>query len=121
MSYDIYLCDPVSKDTIIVEEAHFMRGGTYEIGGTKELHLNITFNYGHIYRRDDVLGENGIKSLTGITGAQSIPILQKAIAVLNDDINPDYWTATEGNAKRALCQLLSMAYMRPDGVWEVDF
>lgn len=31
-----------------------------------------------------------------------------------------YWEATEGNAKRALLQLLAMARMRPDGVWDGD-
>lgn len=43
-----------------------------------------------------------------------------AIAELHDDVDPDYWKATEGNAKRALLQLLAMARMRPDGVWLVD-
>lgn len=31
----------------------------------------------------------------------------------------DYWKATEGNAKRALCGLLMFAQLRPDGVWRV--
>lgn len=30
------------------------------------------------------------------------------------------WEPTEGNAKRALLQLLAMARMRPDGVWNGD-
>lgn len=55
-----------------------------------------------------------------MTGAESIPVLQKAIAALSDDVNPDYWEPTEGNAKRALCGLLAFAQLRPDGVWEGD-
>lgn len=29
MSYDINLLDPVTKETIEINEPHFMRGGTY--------------------------------------------------------------------------------------------
>ena len=55
-----------------------------------------------------------------MSGAQSIPILQDAINKLGNDVDDDYWKSTEGNAKRALCQLLSFAQMRPDGVWNGD-
>ena len=55
-----------------------------------------------------------------MTGAESIPILEKAAAALGDDIDPDYWTPTEGNAKRPLLQLIAMARMRPDGIWDGD-
>lgn len=120
MSYDITLNDPITKETIEVADAHFMQGGTYVLGGTTELWLNVTWNYGPIFRRPEVLGENGIRAIYGLTGAESIPVLQKAIATLGDDATPDYWEATEGNAKRPLCQLLAMAKMRPDGVWDGD-
>ena len=54
------------------------------------------------------------------TGAESISILQQAIAALGDDTTSNYWDATEGNAKRPLYQLLAMAQMRPDGIWDGD-
>ena len=54
------------------------------------------------------------------TGAESIPLLEKAIANLGDDVHPDYWEPTEGNAKRALFKLLALARLRPDGVWRID-
>jgi hypothetical protein len=118
MSYDLYLKDPVSKETLHASAVHRMAGGTYAVGGTTELHLNVTYNYSkHFYR---VLGEAGIRSLYGKTGAQSLPILKTAIEQLGDDVDPDYWASTEGNAKRALYQLQAMAQMRPDGVWEGD-
>ena len=44
MSYDIHLNDPVTKQTLELDDPHFMRGGTYVVGGTKELCLNITYN-----------------------------------------------------------------------------
>lgn len=57
MSYDISLCDPVTHETLEVDDTHFVAGGTRSIGGTKELWLNITYNYGMYFRRDDVLVE----------------------------------------------------------------
>lgn len=121
MSYDITLCDPITHETLTVETNHFIGGGTRAVGGTNELWLNITYNYGKHYRRDDVFGREGIRVLYGKTGAESIPMLERAIAALGDDVDDnDYWHGTEGNAKRALCGLLAFARMRPDGVWEGD-
>ena len=55
-----------------------------------------------------------------MTGLESIPVLEKAINALGNDVNEDYWEATEGNAKKPRIQLLTMAKMRPDGTWEGD-
>jgi len=118
MSYDVSLLDPVTKETIELENVHDIRGGTYCLGGTREAWLSITYNYGDIYRR--VFGEKGIRTIYGMTGAESIPVLKKVIAALGDDVSNDYWEATEGNAKRALCGLLAFAQLRPDGVWDGD-
>lgn len=107
-------------DDMGVHMPHFMRGGTYQIGGCQTLWLNITYNYGKYYCREDVLGENGICAIYGMTGAESIPILENAAAALGDDVDPDYWTPTEGNAKRPLLQLIAIAKMRPDGIWDGD-
>ena len=118
MSYDISLRDPVTKETLEVDEPHFIRGGTYKLGGNTELWLNITYNYAkHFYR---VMGEKGIRSIYGMSGAESIPVLKKAISELGDDVSDNYWDSTEGNAKKALYGLLALAQMRPDGVWEGD-
>lgn len=118
MSYDIRLLDPVTRETVEVEAPHLMQGGTYALGGTTELWLNVTYNYGKYYRR--VMGEEGIRTIYGMTGAESIPILEAAAARLGDDVSDDYWEATEGNAKRPLLQLAAMARMRTDGVWDGD-
>ena len=48
------------------------------------------------------------------------PVLKKAIDMLADDVEEDYWKPTRGNAKRALCGLLALAQLRPDGVWDGD-
>lgn len=132
MSYDIELVDPVTKETLLLDEPHHMRGGTYPIGGERRARLNVTYNYAkHYYRvfpegvgRPDDLkdhkGRAGVRSIYGMTGADSVPVLKGAIGKLGDEIDEDYWKPTEGNAKRALLQLLALAQMRPDGVWAGD-
>jgi hypothetical protein len=118
VSYDIELTDPVTGKVLEAEEAHHMRGGTYQLGGTRELHLNVTYNYGGHFRK--TLGEEGIRRIYGLTGAESIPVLEAAAGCLADDVSEDYWQSTEGNAKRALIQLAALAKMRPDGLWKGD-
>lgn len=118
MSYDIDLLDPVSKKVIELNNTHDIRGGTYRVGGTNEAHLNITYNYGEHYYK--TLGENGIRTIYGMTGAESIPLLKNAISQLGDDVSDDYWEGTEGNAKKSLYVLLAFAQLRPDGIWDGD-
>lgn len=118
MSYDISLVDLVTRETLEVESPHQMRGGTYVLGGTSEAWLNITYNYGRFYR--EVFGEKGIRTIYGMTGAESIPVIKAAMDKLGDDVDPDYWKPTQGNAKKALAGLLALAQMRPDGVWDGD-
>lgn len=118
MSYDIYLVDPVTGSTIEVDNKHYVVGGTYVIGGTRSLHLNVTYNYFPHFLR--VFGEKGIRTIYGMTGASSLPILREAAEKLGNDVDDDYWKATEGNAKCAILGLIAFAEMRPDGVWQGD-
>lgn len=192
MSYDISLKDPVTKKTIELNEPHFMQGGTYAMGGTKELWLNITYNYGlyyyeatdkdprfahdevSCYYADGTKGpmetEYGIRGIYGKTGAESIPMLEDMIrritekyqkdgewietertkarwydengnevedpfhmilqgknvtkeeytVMVSEGDTDDYWEATAVNAIKPLHQLIAMARMRPDGVWDGD-
>ena len=123
MSYDINLVDAVTGDVLQLDEPHHMRGGIYAVGGTTEASLNVTYNYAKRFFRifpASSNGEAGLRIIYGLTGAQSLPVLKAAIALLGDDTDPDYWAATEGNAKRALIQLQALASMRPDGVWQGD-
>ena len=117
MSYDISLHDPVSGDVLESESPHQLAGGTYAVGGTTKRWLNVTYNYSEHFRR---LGEKGIRTIYGMIGTESIPILQQAADALGDDVDDDYWKPTEGNAKRALLQLIALARLRPDGVWQGD-
>ena len=87
MSYDIYLKDPVTNEVTEVP-GHLMIGGTYKADyhpetGTftpalnTEAHLNITYNYAPYYR--EVYPENGIRTIYGMSGADSIAVLEKII------------------------------------------
>lgn len=119
MSYDIELVNMHSKKRIQFDEKHDLAGGTYCCGGTTEAWLNVTYNYGSIFRQ--VFGESGIRTIYGMTAEASIPVLQKAIDQLGDDIHSDYWKATEGNVKQALKNLLALAELAPpESIWNGD-
>ena len=135
LSYDISLKDPVTCETLELASEHMVRGGTYAVGGTRELWLNITYNYGRWYRREEAFGKEGIRTIYGLTGAESIPVLQRAIdalTALEEDLPAEelkeledqgvtgYWLPTRENAIRPLHQLLAFARLRPDGVWDGD-
>ena len=115
MSYDLSLRDPKTGQTAIVPDGHDLRGGNYRVDGNDEAWLNITFNYAPHFVR--VLGEKGIRSIYGMTGRQSIPVLTTAINALKNDAAADYWAPTEGNARRALENLRSLAAGCPDAIW----
>lgn len=118
MSYDISLLDPITKKIVEFEQPHCRKGGTYQAGGTCEAWLNVTYNYSKHYRK--VFGDKGIRTIYGMTGEDSIPILEKAISLLGNDVADNYWEPTEGNAKKALYDLLTFAQLKPDGVWDGD-
>ncbi len=119
MSYNIHLCEPETGKVIEFDTAHDIKDGTYCLGGTTEAWLNITHNYSkHFYHLIDA--EEGIRKIYGMTGFDSIAVLQKAIDALGDDVTDDYWEPTEGNAKQALCGLIAFAKARPDGIWDGD-
>lgn len=140
MSYDIYLRNRVTKETVHFDTPHQMAGGTYAVGGTTEAWLNITYNYAQWYYKDGVFPNNGednsgIRSIYGLSGADSIPVLEHAIKTLEsmtEDLSEEeiqeyknrgaggYWMPTRENAIKPLYQLLAMAKMRPDAVWDGD-
>lgn len=140
MSYDISLVNPVTKETLQMDNPHQMKGGTFAMGGTTEMWLNVTYNYARWYYKDGVFplknGEKrGIRTIYGMSGAESIPVLKTAIGVLEglaEDISEEdreecekqgttgYWMPTRTNAIKPLYSLLAFAQLRPDGVWDGD-
>lgn len=120
MSWSFDLCDPVTKEVLSTDEKHFMFGGNICVGGETAMTLDITYNYSDII--NSVIGGEYSYAclLDGQSGAETVPILKDAISKLSNDVDDDYWKATEGNVKRALSQLLAFAQMRPDGIWRVN-
>lgn len=117
MSYDIRLTEK-NGETIDFGFKHTITGGTYQRGGCSEAWLNVTYNYSEIL--EDKFGDEGIRSIYGMTGLESMPYFETAIAGLGDDRGDSYWDATEGNVKKALRGLLLFAYLCPDGIWAGD-
>ena len=79
----------------------FCEGGTYAIGGDTVASLNVTYNYGVHYWR--VLGtKEGLKSLDGLRPEEALEYLERGVEALGDEVDGDYWKASEGNAKRPL-------------------
>lgn len=178
MSYDIYLRDPVSNETVQVA-GHLMIGGNYKADyhpdtGTftpaldGDAHLNITYNYGPYYY--EVYEGVGIRQIYGMMGVDSVGVLENMIETLraryqlngewihtkrvkvlycdakgnlvedpfdawrkkmeifsketivdrDEGVSQDYWEPTAANAIRPLYQLLALAKMRPDCIWDGD-
>lgn len=133
MSYDISLNDPITGDTVLLPFKHVMTGGKYaadydEITGIftpkpiAEATMNITYNYSRYYHE---AYERGIREIYGKTGLESIEILEKMIGTIkrnhpNLETSENYWDICPGNAIKPLYQLLVMAKLRPDGMWDGD-
>lgn len=118
MSWDINIVHPDTGEALQNPAGvHQVRGGTYCVGGTSELYLNVTYNYATLYHR--VLGW-GLSQLDGQLVADTLNHLAKGVAALGTETDPDYWQPAEGNARAALCDLLSLAAMAPHGRWSVS-
>jgi hypothetical protein len=83
-----------------------------------DINFGITYNYSKIYYR--IFGKKGIRIIYGLSGMESIPILEKAISKLGNDMDMDSWKPTEGNAKKALKELVVIALIHPADIWEGD-
>ena len=103
MSYDIHLKEPVSGEVASVP-GHLMIGGTYKADyhsetGTftpalhTEANLNVTYNYGRYYK--DVY-EKGIRQIYGMSGVDSILVLEHMISeIMKKYMKDDVWINTK--------------------------
>lgn len=123
MSYDLYLRDPVTRETLHVP-GHMMFGGNIPcevINGhlvpttSTEAYLNITYNYSSYYhgafpslegdqeqyKKDRAKYgiteiQGGIRSLNGLTGLDAIPVLEEMIRRIERKYRDlDGWIDTE--------------------------
>jgi hypothetical protein len=84
-------------------------GSTYCIGGIDECEVTITYNYTQIF---------DIHQIHGLTGEQSLPILQEGIDRLGTERAESYWDPTPGNVGHMLSILAKWATEHPEGIWE---
>ncbi len=116
MSYDIYLKDRVSGETIMLPIKHMMTGGTYQadydektktfsVAAIRDAWLNITYNYGHYYYEaaegderfcgEEGLNNCGIRGIYGKTGLESIPMLKDLASRIESKYKKDgEWITT---------------------------
>lgn len=116
MSYDIYLKERVSGETILLTIKHVMTGGTFQADydektGTfsptsiREAWLNITYNYAHYYyeategdqrfygkdpySHNEEVENLGIRGIYGKTGLESIPMLKDITSRIEEKYKKD--------------------------------
>ena len=89
--------------------------------GTPPFEIGVTYNYSKFYY-DKIDRDDGIRAIYGLTGAESLPILDLAISLMSDEgYDPmDYWKPTEGNARDPLKKLFLAARSHPTWKWEGD-
>jgi hypothetical protein len=103
MSYDLYFeCDPFERPVPIM-------GGTYQVGGTTEARLNITYNYAPFFR--EYLGPKGIRSLYGLRAAEVVERLGRVIPLMTGDPDPDYWPRPWPVERNPLCPDRAEAFL----------
>ena len=125
MSFTVYLVDRDKTHVLPAVSPNYTYGTmvafnpeTYEIIQNPRCELNITYNYTHHYK--DAFGPQGIDVLHDMPASEAAPLLLQAIQQLGSEPDDNYWSATPGNAGRALRILLTYALDQPDGVFSVD-
>jgi len=98
MSWWIYLEDE-NGNTIDTDILH-SEGGTYQFGGTTSAELNVTYNYSKHF---------DFKLLNELAAGDAVKTLKDIANKLKDDVDENYWNATEGNVKNAITTLLDFA------------
>ena len=122
MSYDIYLTERVSGETIKLPIKHMMTGGTYQAdydertktfspAAIQDAWLNITYNYSRYYYEaaegddrfygvedwnDEGYHNCGIRGIYGKTGLDSIPMLRDLASRIESKYKQDgEWITTK--------------------------
>ncbi len=122
MSYDIRMVDPETGETIKSDEPNQPQFRSCVVAvGQKfyDFQIVITYNYSRFYY-ETIDDKKSLRWIYGKTGKEVYPVLEKAIAILGTQADPDYYRATAGNAGSALLALAYFAKKRPDGIFKGD-
>lgn len=118
MSYSVFLYTNDRFEEHCVSTNKIEYGGTYQLGGTTECDLNITYNYSpHYYK--EFPNDEGIFWLNGQYAKNTIKELENVSMALGSRRNSDYWKSTKGNAGYSIKILLGWARENPEGIWMV--
>tara|TARA_B110001454_G_C12709532_1_gene430121 strand:+ start:814 stop:1173 length:360 start_codon:yes stop_codon:yes gene_type:complete len=118
MSYSVFLYTNDMCEKHCVSTSKIAYGGTYQLGGTTECDLNITYNYStHYYK--EFPNDEGLFWLQGKYAKDTINMLEKILNNLGHRRNSDYWKSTKGNAGYSIRILLGWARENPEGIWMV--
>lgn len=85
-------------------------GGTIQVGGSDEALMNVTYNYGKVW---------SVRKINGMTGEQSVPILEAVVRENGTERDDDYWNPTPGNVGYMASVLHAWALQHPQAVWRV--
>ena len=123
MSYDITIMSATGEPVTLAEK-HQLRGGTFALGGTDVAELNVTYNYAPMFR-EAFKDPDGIKTIALRDLKTGLALIQNAILNLKGKPSDNYWNATEGNARKALCDLAILGNLvlstgdHDDAIWEI--
>ena len=85
-----------------------------------QLHRNLCEAWS--FHRQAEKPKRGTRTLEGKTAAECVRVLTSVIPTMGNETTPDYWQATEWNAKMALVDLLTIAVaVPPDAICIVSY
>lgn len=131
MSWWVYLIAE-QEESVTVEP--FEEGGTYQLGGTDRAELNVTYNYGKLYRQtwpETLKDDQGAleQMLDGRLASETQPLIDQTIdrlIALAGGIEvimaerSSYWDATPRNAALPLLRFSAWAKQHPEARWRVS-
>lgn len=119
MSYSIEIVD--SKGNVLElpkDQTHHIKGAIYVAEGSRSATIHITYNYADYFQQ--VFGPEGIRTLYGEKVSETLEEILNAVLQLSGCPSHDYWEKTEGNARKALIDLLNLGLLFPEGYWSGD-
>lgn len=104
----------IDDEVVVLDRPHGIIGSTYAPGDC-DAYMAITSNYAPFFAIS-------IPELHGKTAGEVADIVFPLCQEMSGERSPDYWEATEGNARAALVDLLHLSLLVPaDAVLDVNY
>lgn len=95
----------------VVQVRPHSEGGTYDIDGTDEAEMDVTYNYSSKFN---------FRGLHGRTGEETLQELTETVIELGNAREGGYWQDTDGNVGYACSVLAVWASENPQATWHVN-